>query len=251
MTACGATGTASGRAGPTRSPRRTTCGPPSTRSAREVLAGGSLREALRNLLRRGPNGRRGLDDLLARARRMRREAMRRGQLDGAVTRAQQLLDQALAAERDALAANATTRPPGSPSPAGQPAPLDGPGGRGAADYEWASDEARALYQQILDELRQEIVEQRFRGLTQALSDPAAQQAVAEMLRDLNDLLDRHARGEDTTDQFAEFMQTARRLLPGEAATVDELIDALARRAAAGERLMRSLSPEQRDGAGRG
>ena len=39
---------------------------------------------------------------LARARRMRREALRRGDLDGAVTRAQQLLDQALAAERDEL-----------------------------------------------------------------------------------------------------------------------------------------------------
>src|SRR5258706_726618 len=68
----------------------------------DVLRGGSLREALRNLLRRGPNGQRGLDDLQARARRMRREAMRRGRLDGAVTRAQQLLDQAIAAERDEL-----------------------------------------------------------------------------------------------------------------------------------------------------
>jgi uncharacterized protein with von Willebrand factor type A (vWA) domain len=69
----------------------------------EVLAGGSLREALRNLLRRGPDGGRGLDDLAARARRMRREAMRRGNLDGAVTRSQALLDQALAAEREELA----------------------------------------------------------------------------------------------------------------------------------------------------
>ena len=69
---------------------------------REVLGGGSLREALRNLFRRGPSGQRGLDDLLSRARRMRREAMRRGQLDGAVTRAQQLLDQAIAAEREEL-----------------------------------------------------------------------------------------------------------------------------------------------------
>src|SRR5262245_34463858 len=69
----------------------------------EVLAGGSLRDALRDLLRRGPRGGRGLDDLAARARRMRRDAMRRGNLDGAITRAQALLDQALAAERDELA----------------------------------------------------------------------------------------------------------------------------------------------------
>jgi len=65
----------------------------------EVLSGGSLREALRELLRRGlpdADGRRqGLDDLLARAARMRREVTRRGRLDGAVTRAQAQLDQAL------------------------------------------------------------------------------------------------------------------------------------------------------------
>src|SRR5258706_16111877 len=66
----------------------------------DVLRGGSLRDALRNLLRRGPDGRRGLDDLLSRARRMRRGAMRRGQLDGAVTRARQPLDQAIPAERE-------------------------------------------------------------------------------------------------------------------------------------------------------
>ena len=211
---------------------------------RDVLGGGSLRDALRNLLRRGPDGRRGLDDLLARARRMRREAMRRGQLDGAVTRAQQLLDQAIAAERDELSRrdddaarfNESILDNLPRSTAGAIEEL--------SEYPWASDEARALYQQILDQLRQEIVDQRFRGLTQALSDPDAQQAFAEMLHDLNALLDRHARGEDTTDPFAEFMQKHGDFFPEKPSNVDELIDALARRAAAGERLMRSLSAEQ-------
>ena len=67
-----------------------------------VLAGDSLRDVLRDLVRRGPRQGPGLDELRGRARRMRREALRRGNLDGAVTRAQQLLDQALAAERDEL-----------------------------------------------------------------------------------------------------------------------------------------------------
>src|SRR5215218_5627214 len=68
-----------------------------------VLSGESLRDALRDLLRRGPRDGRGLDDLQARTRRMRRDVLRRGNLDGAVTRAQQLLDQAVAAEREELA----------------------------------------------------------------------------------------------------------------------------------------------------
>ncbi|MEV4622648.1 hypothetical protein AB0J74_28540 [Asanoa sp. NPDC049573] len=212
----------------------------------EVLDGGSLRDALRNLLRRGPGDRGGLDDLQARARRMRRDAMRRGQLDGAVTRAQQLLDQALAAEREELA--------GRDDDAARfnEAILDNlPRSTARAveelsDYQWASEEGRQRYQEILDGLRRDVVEQRFRGMRESLQDPAAQQAVAEMMRDLNALLERHARGEDTTDQFAEFMRRHGDYFPENPQTVDELVDALARRAAAGERLMRSLSPQQRD-----
>jgi uncharacterized protein with von Willebrand factor type A (vWA) domain len=215
----------------------------------EVLAGRSLREALRNLLRRGLNGRNGLDDVLSRARRARRDAMRRGNLDGAVTRAQQLLDQAIAAERAELANRtddaamfARSRLDNLPRSTARAV-------EELSDYQWASEEARRLYQQILDQLRQEVVEQRFRGLKDALTDPAAQQAAAEMMRDLNELLERHSRGEDTTDQFAEFMRRHGDYFPENPSTVDELIDLLARRAAAGERLLRSMSAQQREELG--
>ncbi|MGY0004626.1 vWA domain-containing protein [Micromonospora sp. I033] len=215
----------------------------------EVLAGGSLREALRDLLRRGPQGRGGLDDLAARARRLRREALRRGDLDGAVTRARALLDQALAAEREELrgrdgddarfAEAVLDNLPRSTARAVEE--LSG--------YDWASDEARQSYQRILDGLRGEVLEQRFAGLrdaARAAADPAAQRQLAEMMRDLNDLLARHARSEDTTDTFAEFMRRHGEFFPERPKDVDELIDVLARRAAAGERLMRSLSDRQRE-----
>ncbi|MEV4722390.1 VWA domain-containing protein [Micromonospora humida] len=215
----------------------------------EVLAGGSLREALRDLLRRGPNNRGGLDDLAARARRLRREALRRGDLDGAVTRSRALLDQALAAERDALrgrtdddarfAETVLDNLPRSTARAVQE--LSG--------YRWTSDEARQAYQRILDGLRGEVLEQRFAGLrdaARAAGDPAVQAQLAEMMRDLNDLLARHARAEDTTDAFAEFMRRHGEFFPEQPRTVDELVDVLARRAAAGERLMRSLSDRQRE-----
>ncbi|MFG2102466.1 VWA domain-containing protein [Micromonospora echinaurantiaca] len=215
----------------------------------EVLAGGSLREALRDLLRRGPQGRGGLDDLAARARRLRREALRRGDLDGAVTRSRALLDQALAAERDELrgrdddgarfAEAVLDNLPRSTARAVEE----------LAGYEWASDEARRSYQQILDGLRDDVLGQRFAGLRDAVrasADPAAQQRLAEMMRDLNDLLTRHARAEDTTDAFAEFMRRHGEFFPEHPKDVDELVDVLARRAAAGERLMRSLSDRQRE-----
>ncbi|MEU6020534.1 VWA domain-containing protein [Micromonospora sp. NPDC047134] len=214
----------------------------------EVLAGGSLRQALRDLLRRGPKGSRGLDELTARARRLRREMLRRGELDGAVTRARGLLDQALAAERDELANRqdeparfAETMLSNLPRSTAQAV-------RELAGYQWASDEARQLYQRILDGLREEVLGQRFAGLresAQLAADPAVQQRLAEMMRDLNALLARHARAEDTTDAFAEFMRRHGEFFPERPGNVDELIELLARRAAAGQRLMNSLSERQR------
>jgi uncharacterized protein with von Willebrand factor type A (vWA) domain len=215
----------------------------------EVLAGGSLREALRDLLRRGPQGRGGLDDLAARARRLRREALRRGDLDGAVTRSRALLDQALAAERDEL------RGRDDDAARFAEAVLDNLPRSTAraveelAGYDWASDEARRTYQRILDGLRDDVLGQRFAGLRDAVrasADPAAQRRLADMMRDLNDLLARHARSEDTTDAFAEFMRRHGEFFPEQPADVDELVDVLARRSAAGERLMRSLSERQRE-----
>ena len=60
------------------------------------------------------------------------------------------------------------------------------------------------------------------------------------------MLDADARGEHTPEQFDEFMQKLRRLLPGATRrTSTSSIDSLARRAAAAQRLMDSLTPEQR------
>ncbi|SNY44525.1 vWA domain-containing protein [Paractinoplanes atraurantiacus] len=210
-----------------------------------VLAGDSLRDVLRDLVRRGPRSGRGLDELRDRARRLRRDALRRGNLDGAVTRAQQLLDQAVATERDAL------RQRGDDESRFSEAILDNlPRSTSRAveelsEYKWTSDEARDLYQQILDGLRREVVEQRFAGMKQALENGDFA-GVEEMVADLNQLLEKHARGEDTSDAFQQFMDKHGQFFPENPKDIDELIDSLARRAAAAERLMRSLSPQQQE-----
>jgi uncharacterized protein with von Willebrand factor type A (vWA) domain len=85
-------------------------------------------------------------------------------------------------------------------------------------------------------------------MKEALSgqNPAAMEAVREMMADLNALLAKHARGEDSTEDFDQFMEKHGEFFPENPKDVDELIDALARRQAAAERMMRSLSREQRE-----
>jgi len=218
---------------------------------RDVLAGGSLRESLSDLLRRGFDGNRGLDDLAARVRRLRNAARRRGDLGGALDQVRAALDQALAQERDTLSADDGDDARWAEMELAT-LPDDTAGAvRALASYEWRSAEARSTYESIQQMLRREVLDAQFAGLKQALDDPdpQAMQAVKDMLADLNALLAAHARGEDTEDRFRDFMDKHGDLFPEDPADVDELIDALARRQAAADRMMASLSPEQREQLG--
>ena len=214
---------------------------------REVLAGTGAREALRDLLRRGIDGRGGLDELAERIRRMRDAARRRGDLGGTLDQVRAMLDQALAAERDALAAEDTDAARLAEMDLAT-LPDDVAGAvRALAGHDWHSPEARAAYEAIAEMLRREVLDAQFAGLKQALSgqDPEAMNQVKDMLADLNALLAAHARGEDTTDRFREFMDRHGDLFPEQPKDVEELIDSLARRQAAAARMMASLTPEQR------
>ena len=222
----------------------------------EVLAGGSLREALRDLLPAGPGRRpRGLDDLAARARRMRREAAaprqpgRRGHPRPGPARP--------GARRRTRGAGRPghRRGPVRRGAAGRPAPVDRRArSRSSPTTSGPATRPRQLYQQILDGLRQEVLDQRFAGMRQALQgaadNPEAQQRVTEMLHDLNDLLGRHARGEDTADSFREFMDQHGEFFPEKPENVDELIDSLARRAGRGRAADALPVPAAARGAGR-
>jgi uncharacterized protein with von Willebrand factor type A (vWA) domain len=214
---------------------------------RDVLAGGSLRESLRDLMRRGLDGGRGLDDVASRLRRRLAQARRRGDLGGTLDQVRAMLDQALAAERDTLA-----RDPGDVARMAEMELATLPDRTAAAvraleHYEWRSPEAAASFEALRSMLRREVLDAQFAGLKQALTDedPEAMARVRDMLADLNELLAAHARGEDTTDRFAEFMEHHGEFFPEGPRNTDELIDALARRNAAAQRLARSLTPEQR------
>jgi uncharacterized protein with von Willebrand factor type A (vWA) domain len=217
------------------------------RLAERVLAGSRPGEALAALQRQGMPGLRGLSELLRRVRQRRRDLTSQGDLDGTLERIRELLDQALEAERAALAAD-----PGDQARLAETEldelPADTAGAvRQLADHRWRSLEAEAIYEQIRDLLRRELLDTRFRGMRDALAGagPQDMERVRAMLGDLNAMLDADARGEDTTAAFDQFMRRYGDMFPDNPRNLEELVDSLARRAAAASRLLASLTPEQR------
>ena len=89
-----------------------------------------------------------------------------------------------------------------------------------------------------------MLDQRFAGMKQALENATDEDraAINEMLQDLNQLLDAHRRGEDTDQQFRDFMDKHGDFFPENPQDIDELLDALAQRAAAAQRMRNSMTP---------
>ena len=114
------------------------------------------------------------------------------------------------------------------------------------EHAWRSSEARETFEKIDDLLRREVLDQQFAGMKAAMEsqDPETRQRVKDMLADLNAMLAADARGEDTDQQFNDFMAKHGDFFPEQPESLEELVDALARRAAAAQQLMDSLTPEQ-------
>jgi uncharacterized protein with von Willebrand factor type A (vWA) domain len=214
----------------------------------QVLDGTDPASALRDLMRRGMSGHRGMDDLLRRVRERQREIRGRGRLDGILDQVRSLLDTAIGQERAELFPNPDDEArlreaelDSLPSDTAQAI-------RQLADYEWQSAAARETFEQLKSLLRSEVLDSQFRGMRQTLADPdpEAMQRVKDMMAALNNMLDADARGEHTQQDFDNFMAAYGDMFPDSPANLEELVDALVRRMAAAQRLLDSLTDEQRD-----
>jgi uncharacterized protein with von Willebrand factor type A (vWA) domain len=213
-----------------------------------VLEGADPSSALRDLLRRGVNGRRGLDDLLRRVRDQQREIRSRGRLDGILEEARALLDTAVGQERAELFPDPSDEArlredelDGLPADTAQAI-------RRLADYNWRSQTARETFERLKDLLRSEVLDSQFRGMKEVLQqpDPEAMQRVKDMLADLNQMLEADARGQHTQADFDSFMDRYGEMFPENPRDLEELVDSLVRRATAAQRLLGSLTDGQRD-----
>src|SRR3954454_1228217 len=216
----------------------------------DVMAGYSPERAMREFLRRGGQDQTGLDELARRVAERRRDLLQRHNLDGTLQEVRELLDHALLEERKQLARDAMmddgdralremqleNLPPNTAAAVSE-----------LASYDWQSRQAREDYEKIKDLLGRELLDQRFAGMKEALEGATDEDraSVNEMLRDLNELLEKHRLGEDTQADFDEFMAKHGEFFPEQPQNLDELLDARSARAAAAQRMLNSMSPEQR------
>ena len=233
----------------------------------DLLYHGDLNNALRRLLQSGfrdRNGERtaGIRELLERLRRRRRDQLERYDLGGVYDDIAQQLREVVDMERsgiDDLVQEA--RESGDqrrqeitdevaaerrlqldllpPDLAGQVAELQ--------NYEFTSSEARERFDELMDQLRQQLMQSYFNQMAGAMSDvsPEQLQRMKDMFNELNQLLEMREQGQDTTAAFDQFMQRYGDFFPGNPQSLDELLEQMAEQMAAMQNLLNSMTPEQR------
>jgi uncharacterized protein with von Willebrand factor type A (vWA) domain len=245
----------------------------------DILAEGDVRRALQRLMQRGLRGTRGGDipglrRIMERMRARRQEELERANLDGVLDHINQRLDEILRQEREGIERRthdaeqrALDAPPGPEQDQARMAEqvmrrtarqrenrLDALpsnlGGRlhGLRDYEFMDDNARDAFNALTDELRQQMLETYFQGLKEGVQGitPEDLSGVRDMVRDLNTLLEKHATGADTTDEFNAFMAKHGSYFPPGISNTDELIEHLHRQASQMASLLNSMSPQMRE-----
>ncbi|MER3438421.1 MAG: VWA domain-containing protein, partial [Chloroflexota bacterium] len=117
--------------------------------------------------------------------------------------------------------------------------------RGLQDYEFMDPAARQKFQDLLAMLQQQVLQQTFQGIQQALSEMTPEQIaeMRQMLRDLNDMLEAKQRGEDPG--FEQFMHKWGHVFGPDVKSLDDLLQRMQQQMAAMQQLMDSMTPEQR------
>lgn len=112
-------------------------------------------------------------------------------------------------------------------------------------YDFQSDDARQRFEQLVERLREQLAQRQFEQVSSAARNMTPQDVARtkEMMSALNDMIERRERGEDP--KFEEFMKEFGDFFPENPANLDELLELLAKRMAAAQAMLNSMTPEQR------
>ena len=234
--------------------------------ADKILDEHDLRSALRELLQRGgdfQSGRHmpGLRDLLEQLRQRRQQQLGRYNLGSVMDDIKERLERIVETERSGI-----QRRLDEENPQGLDQSLKdmlerianqhlnqldqlppGVGGKMQAlrDYDFMDGEARQQFEELLNELKQQMMEQYFQGLKQSLGamTPEMMSQLQQMVRDLNQLLEQHRGGDDSG--FQDFMDKWGQYFPQGLENPEQLAQHLAHSMAQMQQLLDSMTPEMR------
>src|SRR6266571_4406162 len=194
----------------------------------DLLYHGDLNQALRRMLQQGFRDRQGdrvagMRELLERLRRRRKDELERYDLGGVYDDIAERLREVIDMERsgidrlqdearqsgDERRRQITEEVAGErrmqldllpPDLAGQVQALQ--------QYDWTSSEAREKFDELMDQLRQQLMQSYFNQMSGSMSDVSNEQLqrMKDMFNALNQLLEMREAGTDTTDAFERFMQ---------------------------------------------
>jgi len=223
----------------------------------ELIEHGDPNAALRRVLHGGleVNGERlqGLREMLERLRQQRQEMLEQHDLGGVYDEILDALGEVMKTERgsldgleevgDDVVAESTQRRReqldliGHENLAGQV--------RGLTDYDFTSAEAAERFEELLEELRRQLMQQAVDQMAGAMQDlsPEDLARMKDMLAELNQMLEQRRAGE--VPDFEGFMERYGDFFPENPQTLDELLEVMARRMAAMQQMLNSMTPEQR------
>ena len=231
----------------------------------DLLYHGDLNAALRRMMQQGFTDRQGrevqgLREMLERLREQRREQLDRYDLGGVYEDIANRLDEIVDEERAGIDRRLDeARESGDkrreelldelaqerrmeldqlpPDLAGKVSDLQ--------QYDWMDDNARQHFEELMEELKKQLLDSMFNQLHQGMSQmsPEELQRMKDMLAELNHMLEQRERGEEP--DFEGFMDRYGDFFPGNPQSLDELLEQMARSMAQMQQLLNSMSPEQR------
>jgi uncharacterized protein with von Willebrand factor type A (vWA) domain len=218
--------------------------------ADDILGYGDLKTALQRLMQQGmkpPEGTRtpGLRDLLDKLRQRRQDRLKQHDLGSAVADIEKKLEEIVRTETRAIEERLQGDERLRRQQALEQVPPDAAGRlRELQRYDFFDAEARQKFQELLDSLRQQMMQPFMQGMQNTLKNmtPEDLRRMREMIQDLNRMLAQRANGEEP--DFDAFKQKWGDHFPG-AESLDDLLEQLGQRMAAMQSLMQSLSPGQR------
>ncbi len=240
----------------------------------ELMAHGDVSRALRNLLQKGirsreGNGLEGLRQLMERVRKRREESLQKHNLDSMFDDIKERLQDVVKTEREGIdkRLQQAREQAAQGGDAQQMQKLlemleqraqqsrerldnlpESPGGaiKELSEYEFMDSEAQRKFQELLDMLKQQMLQNTFQNMKQQLQGmtPQDMAGLRQMLQDLNQMLHDRMMGQEPN--FQQFMDRYGSLFGDHPPqNLDELLEQMAHQIAQMQSLLDSMSPEMR------